>query len=268
MYFKKRLYSTLRSLKIKGNIYCRASVDPHARNDDIWLSSYPKSGNTYLRFLVASALAGKKLDFYDVDHYAPDIYQVRQSFLEKLPSPRIMKSHELARKDYAKVFYVVRNPKSVVLSYAYWANRSKSTSEIEEKMDQIVLDWMERFDGFWDWEEHIAGWFSLIDQPVPYQKIEWIRYEDMIKNPKAVLEKFFNFAEISIDDQAIKEAEKNCSKENMRSSELSIKPFFSSKIRPFVRQGKRPEFEDLVSPRVKRIFLNKYKYWMSRLGYK
>lgn len=266
-YIISRTYSSAKQLRVRLGLYCKACVEPEVRSNDVWLTSYPKSGNTYLRFLIASTLAGKEIDFFKVDQYVPDIYQVSKHHLMKMASPRIMKSHELARKDYANVFYIVRDPRKVVLSYAYWANRALADEEVEKNMDKIVLDWMNRKDKFWSWSEHMEGWFSILDTKQTRQKFKWIRYEDLISEPAFVLKEFFDAFGISVLENNIELAVKNCSQAKMQQAELASKPFFTSTNRSFVRVGKKPKFDEVVSAPVRKIFEEKYSYWLNRFKY-
>eukprot|EP01052_Picozoa_sp_SAG31_P003485 SAG31_NODE_135_length_23206_cov_25.707967_9_plen_411_part_00 len=71
------------------------------RPDDIWLVSYPKSGQTWLRFLLGNLLAfdsKQPIDFDTVESRFPFLEDGSESWISwaflASPSPRIFKSHQ------------------------------------------------------------------------------------------------------------------------------------------------------------------------------
>src|SRR6476660_6161204 len=89
----------------------------NVRPDDIFLVSYPKSGNTWTRFLIANlAYPEKNPDFSNINELIPDPEAMSMRDLEKLAGQRILKSHQYFDPRYQKVMYVVRDPRDVVLS--------------------------------------------------------------------------------------------------------------------------------------------------------
>src|SRR6266511_1501639 len=63
-------------------------------SDDIMLVSYPRSGNTWLRFLIGNLISREPVRFANIERIIPDIYHHSDRELRKLPRPRFLKSHE------------------------------------------------------------------------------------------------------------------------------------------------------------------------------
>ena len=85
-------------------------------DDDVWIVSYPKSGNTWTRFLIANLTSGgERVDWTNIDRRVPDIYQGRDSLYQSLPRPRYFKSHEAYRPEYRRVVFIVRDPRDVAV---------------------------------------------------------------------------------------------------------------------------------------------------------
>lgn len=62
--------------------------------DDVFLCSYPKSGNTWAKFLIANLLwKEESITFANIEQKIPAIYYAERKLL-KVPRPRILKSHE------------------------------------------------------------------------------------------------------------------------------------------------------------------------------
>src|SRR2546423_7743737 len=117
------LHATRRRLAtaLGRNAAAPAARGLSVRTRDVFLVSYPRSGNTWLRFLVANALRPEEqATFATVGDVVPDIYDVTNRDLLRLPDPRILKSHEPVDERYRRVAYLVRNPADVALSYYHY----------------------------------------------------------------------------------------------------------------------------------------------------
>lgn len=63
--------------------------------DDIFLTSYPRSGNTWSRFLIGNLIyQDEPTTFLNVEERIPEIYFNSDHRLRALIRPRILKSHE------------------------------------------------------------------------------------------------------------------------------------------------------------------------------
>ena len=88
------------------------------RPDDTFIVSYPRSGNTWTRFLVANLLfADRPVTFANIEELVPDAEAQSSLYMKRVPSPRVIKSHEYFDHRYPKMLYIVRDPRDVVLSY-------------------------------------------------------------------------------------------------------------------------------------------------------
>ena len=57
--------------------------------DDVFLVSYPKSGNTWTRFLIANLVFPEKQpDFANINELIPDPEGLSKRHLENMPRPR------------------------------------------------------------------------------------------------------------------------------------------------------------------------------------
>ncbi|XP_046575813.1 sulfotransferase 1A2-like isoform X2 [Haliotis rubra] len=92
------------------------------RDDDILISTYPKSGTHWVFEIARELLAGKIIDD-DVTKGQAFVEMVPEEKYADLPSPRFLNTHLLmkhlpddVRNKKIKIIYVLRNPKDVAVS--------------------------------------------------------------------------------------------------------------------------------------------------------
>jgi len=86
--------------------------------DDVFLVSYPRSGNTWTRFLLGNLLwQNDPVTFLNIESRIPEIYFNPDRFMRALQRPRLLKSHESFQPHYPHVIYIVRDPRDVAISF-------------------------------------------------------------------------------------------------------------------------------------------------------
>ena len=148
---------------------------------DVFITSYPKSGNTWVRFLVANMLhPDGSTDFYNINRRVPDIYTLPDHKLSEIESPRYLKSHEYFDPRYPKVLYVVRDVRSVAVSYFHHLKLVGSISN-DTDIGEFVVDFLDgRVNQYGSWKENVLSWIRLRGKDESRFKL--IRYEDLKAN--------------------------------------------------------------------------------------
>src|SRR5271165_3843446 len=78
----------------------------HVWPDDIFLVSFPKSGNTWTRFLLGNLMnPDRPVGFADIESVVPDIAVFPRANFRKLKRPRLIKSHDCFDPRYRRVIY-------------------------------------------------------------------------------------------------------------------------------------------------------------------
>ena len=105
----------------------RRLTSKQMRNDDIYLVSYPRSGNTWISFLITNVVKlylnlNIEVNFFNMHTFIPDIHQSRDIpiALQFPPFRRIIKSHSSYNPFYKNIFLLVRDPRDVMVSYYYF----------------------------------------------------------------------------------------------------------------------------------------------------
>jgi len=185
--------------------------------DDTFLVSYPKSGNTWARFLLASLVHPEKVvSFANIEHLLPDASSQTKHTLKSTPRPRLIKSHEYFDPRYKNVIYIVRDPRDVVLSqYRFFQMRGKIDDAYSLK------DFVSRFiegslNNYGSWGENVATWLTA---PRSGRRFLLLRYEDMLRHTQDELVKAAAFLGVSVTPEMLQRCVQQGSAERMRELE-------------------------------------------------
>ena len=226
--------------------------------DDIFLVSYPKSGNTWMRFHLAVLVHNRKCSWRNIHTVTPDIYLTTEKKLLNIPRPRIIKSHEGYNSRYPKVIYIVRDVRDVVISFFYY----------QKKEGQFPHDFNAFFHAFlngeiWPsgWDAHVKGWLANCNR-VPNGFL-LLRYEDLRRDIKGETRRILQFLQIEKKAKEIDEACQWSSFDHVKDMERREHP--SHKI-PFLRDGKEGQWISALSFEQKQQMNRKYGDLLVQLG--
>lgn len=195
----------------------------------VWLASYPKCGNTWVRFMLYAVLHGPAQTSIEVTRKIPDLHRPLPfdppdgPFLPVKTHLMLTDRHpKLAETDRA--IHVIRNPRDVALSALNY--RRLSTGDAKAIDAPAYLRsfirgggdpaWLGQ--GFGTWAGHAESWRSTDRFPVLP-----VRYEDLKADPRAVLAAMLSFLDVDADDARVDGAVKAASFESMRAMEIREK---------------------------------------------
>jgi hypothetical protein len=186
-------------------------------DDDLFIVEFPKSGVTWLTFLLANVntqIAGDRrtVTFFNLNDFVPDVQSVSHVSVPRaaLPGYRFFKSHAPYMPEYRKTFYLVRDPRHVMVSY--WTFLT-GLGWFRGTLEQLVAD---RTHGIRTWVDHVTGWLDGIH---PSASFALIRYEDLLSNPHAELERLYRLLGMPVTDEILATAVQRSSIERMRELE-------------------------------------------------
>ncbi|MDQ0114386.1 sulfotransferase domain-containing protein [Paenibacillus harenae] len=235
----------------------------------VMLVSYPKSGNTWVRFLLSSLLFDQATDWTNFHLTTTSIYYPNfNSDARNKEYPYFIKSHSKFDGSYAKVIYLVRDVRDVVISFYFY--HKKVVSDFDESFDQFLERFCAGETGPGHWDEHINGW--LRGQNNVKNGFLMIKYEDLHAHTGRTVRKILKFLGIKKSALDIYRAIRWSSFENMRKLELAQQDQWeqyknSKKDIAFMRNGAINEWKHRLTPEQKEKIMNRYGQTLQALGY-
>ncbi len=169
-----------------------------------WIAAYPRSGSTWLRFLLAHVLTGHVDSSMHVANTILDVH--KPGSIDGLANERsaIVKTHFPFSPDHpfiertTRCVVLIRHPLDVVVSVANYVCRQGGLDLVD--VPPLIDRFSELFaktgglpyDSFWSscgrWDENIRSWLDQDEFPTLL-----VRYEDLVKYPARELGSIVRF---------------------------------------------------------------------------
>jgi hypothetical protein len=263
----------------------------------VWLASYPKSGNTWVRAFLHNYITqpetahsiNRLTDFSVAECAAPffrepdetltveQVQALRPRVHEELtklhPDLVFVKTHNanlavhgipLCTPEHtAGAVYIVRDPRDVALSFAAFAQ--KSVDEIIEIMASPAAanasDELQVFEMLSSWSEHVRSWVGA-----PRRLLT--RYEDLAAEPERYFARIIRFVGTGeVDQQRLARAIEFSSFKNLSAQESAEGYKAGGKSGKFFRQGKAGQWRERLTPAQAERITAAHGEVMQKLGY-
>lgn len=242
---------------------------PELKPDDVFLVSFPRSGNTWVRNIIAHCLYSHDRinSLADLNNLVPDIHRGIPNH-DEYSNPRVIKTHrsfayrhERSNKAlYSKNIYLVRHPFNVIRSYYHFQLKlwKRPEQTLERFVDKFTCGAIRT-----SWQEHVLSWKVMENE----LEILFIRYEDLERAPVREICKIANFLGVELTPTEGECINLKCSREAM--VEMEKKGSFVDEEYLFIRREKdsraigdsdlTPEMKDLIWERSK-VAMNLFNY--------
>jgi Sulfotransferase domain len=245
--------------------------------DDVFLTSYPRSGNTWTRFLIGNLIFQEEpVTFANIEERIPEIYFNPDHAMRRIPRPRILKSHECFQPQYPRIIYVVRDPRDVAVSFYHHNVKARNIPD-EYPMEAFIPRFIAaEFDSKWgSWSDNVLSWLALREN---HPGFILLRYETMKENPMQELMRLTAFLErcsfrkLDTGAEKLQRAIDLSSPENMRKLEKAqaanwVLTKNTRADKPFVRTAKAGGWRSTLSPESVAKIESAWGPLMQRLGY-
>ena len=202
------------------------------RPGDICYVSYPRSGSTWLSYILfliveQGKIPTDKILRGDSIHWVTSSWPYPRSRdeLDALPSPRIFKNHmpyhmalgENPANNPCQYIYIVRNPKDVVVSYYHFESGQAWTGGYSGPWEHWFKMFLEGKLQRGDWFNHVLSWWEHRNA----DNILFLKYEDLRKAFDVELRKIANFLGYPLSPELAQQIADQTAFKNMKHNKFS-----------------------------------------------
>lgn len=237
------------------------------------LSAFPKSGVTYLSFLLFHSLFSDDCDIHDLERkYIIDIHAYPNATFGNARVPRLIKSHFPynpaipAIRLTTKVVYLIRHPIDVMMSA--WDFERLIKGGVRETQSPALRSYIQRwlvrggdYAPFGTWVQHVRSWLGQ-----SYIPLHLVTYENLVDNPERELKSILDFLGIQVPDERQRIAIERSSMKSMAALEAQEVEnrmdgiFFRNSLalgygqgHRFINKGYRKSYETFLTPEERAI---------------
>lgn len=228
--------------------------------EDVFIVSYPKSGNTWFRNLTAGVVYGADPDLMPqslIFDLVPPVHE--RSYYKRYDTPMYFKSHRLPQKAYRRVVYLLRDGRDAMVSFYHFA-------QARRKIDMDFLHMVQTGEGLnpCKWHDHVENWLAN-----PFNSdMLLIKYEDLKSDPVSQLQKFCDFMNLQREASLLQlVAEKNSFAAMQKREQEKGIGLDLGKDQLFVRRGEVGSYKDEMPEDVLAAFLADAKPTLEKCGY-
>ena len=226
---------------------------------DVVLASYPKSGSTWLRFVLISALTGRDVDFDNVRRISPPLGHLRGADAIVPGGGRLVKSHDLPvfapGRPRPRAVHLVRDGRDVAVSYFHHrTRRGLAPPTLEQYLDRFLAG---DSGPFGSWQRHALAWRDAVAERPDLALT--VRYEDLRADPVATVLRISDHVGLGLTAVAVERAVAANDTSSMRAKESAstwLAANSADRSIAFVRAGRtgdwRTSFDDAATARFRR----------------
>ncbi len=246
----------------------------HFRNDDIVISTYAKSGTTWMQQIVAQMIFRGDPDL-EVAQMSPWLdlrvppKEVKLPIVEAQTHRRFIKTHlpvdALVFSPKAKYIYIGRDGRDVVWSFynhhsnanaSWYAALNDTPGRVGPPIEPPPSDireywreWMDR-DGYpwWPFWENVRSWWEIRALP----NVMLVHFESLRRDMPGEMRRLAAFLEIPIDESRWDQILEYCSFDWMKKNATKSVPlggaFWDAGAQVFINKGVNGRWRDTLSP--------------------
>lgn len=232
--------------------------------DDVFIAGYPKSGNTWMRFLIANMMAPEKeITFRNLNEFVPAIHH--PAFQDNYPRPRVIKTHWPAFDVFPRMIYIFRDARDVMVSHYHYAVKKGQFKGPFSKF----LKKNYRHKHYGSWHEHVNSALDRAERDP--QNVVILQYEKMLQNPVEGATRMAQLCGFDLSPTEISAAVERCEFSRLQKNEAKHGSLDSVLGKnsgfQFFRAGRAGQYDTLFSQRDMSEFLEVVGPTLQRLGY-
>ena len=276
---------------------------PDAPPGLVWLASYPKSGNTWLRALLANVMSGRLepepindlhagvdisssrplfeqrtlvdaslLTLAEIEGLRPLVYGEAESYSKMVwhktheAYTRLADGRALLGGKARAAVYLVRDPRDQVISWAHHTGLSVDRAVAYSLSAETRLAdgrYTQLIQRLGDWSGHVRSWLEQADMPV-----HLMRYEDLHADTAATFSRALDFLGVRYTAAMVERAVRHSDFAELRRQEEAHG--FDERLHPeqaFFRKGRVGDWRQELSLEQISLIESHHCAMMQRLGY-
>jgi hypothetical protein len=165
---------------------------------DTLLASFPRSGNTWVRAIIACAILGRPLrSLTEIDYYVPDVHaRTPRCLIRKSRSGSVVKTHRAAEREPLSMpaIFIYREPLAVAWSfYRYLCHLEK----LQCTFGEYLREFLSNETGRMSWVAHTRSWLQRANERAagPVTKFS---YEELCQHPLENVERLLSLLNIEV----------------------------------------------------------------------
>lgn len=201
------------------------------RHGDVVVATYPRSGTTWMQQILATLLHPGRGDS-DLGVFSPWVESprpetVRLMHIDRLASPRILKSHMpfngLRYRAEARYVCVLRDGRDVARSHydlfhLGWLRRNATSEEPILEPDAYFREWLSGGRALLPYFDHVSSWWAQRGQP----NVLLVHYADLKRDLAGQMEVLAEFLEHPLSRLEIARRAESCSFAHMKANAGSL----------------------------------------------
>jgi hypothetical protein len=216
----------------------------------IWLASYPRSGNTFIRNILFQVYGLESSVHHNLpDRKSPEDFHRYPVVKTHLPPHELPTGHQ----DEPSV-YIIRDGRDAIVSEA-WHRKNFKNSKSKVKLNMLEAIFAAEGSHFGGWSSNVAAWVKKADVV--------LRFEDLIADPLAEVQKIGRVLQLPAakpENLPTFEQQKTGTPKYGRANDLGHNE-------QFFRSGKRGNWQEEMPEWVHQIFWRYHGEVMEALGY-
>lgn len=210
---------------------------------DVWLASFPKAGNTWMRFIICNLILQMEgraeiASFERVGQLMPSLGISNLFKRQTYSLPRFIKTHRRFSRfifpHSNRVLYIARDPRDCMVSYYNWS-RSLLKNPYQDEFTDFLRD--KRF-GLAAAMRHYQSWQPHITH--------CIHYERLLQSPVEEMRSCLQAFSIQVSEELLVAALDRASFDSMSRIEKRDQPRFLNNFQSdfrFVREGRANQWQ-------------------------
>lgn len=260
----------LKKILLESNLKRLINFIQHSnlKSSDSFIVSYPKSGSTWLRFVLYEIMNNLPSSFEDVNKKIPTVGKhFNKDFNTQYG--RFIKTHEPYRDNYKKAIYLVRDVRDIIISEFNYNKKIRAIDKtflFDDFFNLFIDKSVNRYGNYYD---HVNSWIQASQNK--NANILFIRFEDLKSSPLQEFKKINSFLNLNKTDAFLTEKIENNTLNKMKEKEIKTKDkkmLKTDKSIPFVRNGKSGGWEHIYSADQLKIIDNKFGSILTHFNYK